>query len=467
MLNVLIIVATIAILIFFNALYVAGEFATVASRKTRISQMAGEGNALAKMLLPIMENGKELDRYVAACQIGITVSSLLLGAFGQNTLASLLTPALTNLSPTYGPISAEALATFIILFFITTLQVVMGELLPKSIAIQYPERVALLLTVPMRISLVVFAPLIWFFNGSGNILLRLMGQHHHEGHGQLHSKQEIEILVTESHEGGLLDAEERQMLRNAFRLRDLTARQVMVHRTRIVAASADSSLAALLQLSVRTGKSRIPIYRENIDNILGFVHVKDVFRLQLNGREDVQSVMREVVQVPESLPSLDVWERLRDARQYLGIVFDEFGGTSGLVTLEDLIEEIFGELQDESDNEKQLMYIGKHGRRRLRGDLLVADVNEYFNLALPDEADSLSGLVLSELGRPAVVGDEIVIGETTLRVEVMEDTAVDEISLDNPHLAEESLFFREWENVEELASTPITTTELEEDNHVA
>ncbi|MCB0037056.1 MAG: HlyC/CorC family transporter [Anaerolineales bacterium] len=446
MLNFVLITTAIVVLIFFNALYVAAEFATVASRKTLISQLAGDGNPMAKLLLPIMENSRSLDRYVAACQIGITISSLVLGAYGQNVLASLLVPPLEVVAGRIGVISGEALATFIILFFITTLQVVLGELLPKSIAIQYPERMALLLTIPMRASLAFFAPLIWLFNGSGNILLRLLGQEHHEGHGHVHSKQEIMILVTESHEGGLLDDEERQMLRNAFHLRDLTARLVMKHRTQIIAAPAASTLDELLQLSTETGKSRIPLYEEDIDNIVGFVHVKDVFRLKIKGQDNLNEIMRSVVHVPESLPASAVWSTLKTESQYMAIVFDEFGGTAGLITLEDLIEEIFGELLDESDNERQIMYIGKHGRRRLRGDQLVADVNEYFELSLPeDAADTLGGLVLSQLGHPAKLGDQVTIKEVTIRVEEMDDLTITEVSIDSPLLAETNFQVHEWE----------------------
>lgn len=445
MLNFLVILATIVVLIFFNALYVAAEFATVASRKTRIRQLAGDGNTMAKLLLPIMENSKSLDRYVAACQIGITISSLLLGAYGQNVLAELLTSPLENLLGEAGAISAETLSAFIILFLITTLQVVLGELLPKSIAIQYPEQMALLLAIPMRISLVVLAPLIALFNGSGNILLRLMGQEHHEGHGHVHSKQEIMILVTESHEGGLLDDEERQMLRNAFRLRDLTARLVMKHRTQIVAAPADSTLDELLDLSTISGKSRIPLYTDNIDNIVGFVHVKEIFRLKLKGQNDLTSIQREIVHVPESLPASDVWEKLKEAKQYMAIVFDEFGGTAGLITLEDLIEEIFGELLDESDNERKITYIGKYGRRRLRADQLIVDVNEYFELQLPKEVDTLAGLVMSQLGHPASVGDEVEVEGVKVRVEEMNEMTITEVSLDSPALTDSAVRVHEWE----------------------
>ncbi len=438
---VIVSIAVIASMTFFTALYVAGEFATVASRKTRVSQMVATGNPLARQLLVYLEDRDALDRYVAACQLGITLSSLLLGAYGQNVLADYLVEPITRLSEYFGERGwqalaipetlAESIAAAIVLILLTMLLVIVGELLPKSVAIQYPERLAMAVVWPIRWSIFIFRPLIWLFNGSGNLILRLLGAQHEDAHGHAHSPAEIEILVTESHEGGLLDSEERQMLRNAFRMRELTAREVMAHRTRIVAAPVESTVLSLLTLANEVGHSRIPMYRENVDEIIGFVHVKDLFRLYVNQEENLATILRDVVYVPEAMPVADLWERLQTQRQYMAVVFDEYGGTAGLVTLEDLIEEIFGEVQDEFDDETALMTIDQEGHRvRLRGDLLISDVNEYLNLNLPaDEAVTLSGLVLSALGRVPEVGDLTSFVGTEIRVEAMEDQAVSEVSL--------------------------------------
>ncbi|NHZ71952.1 MAG: DUF21 domain-containing protein [Aquificales bacterium] len=439
--TIIFITAAVALMIFFNALYVGAEFATVSSHRTRISQMAANGNKMAALLLPIMEKPVSLDNYVAACQIGITISSLVLGAFGQNVIADYLIEPLA-----YFGVSAavsQTIATITVLIFITILQVIMGELFPKSVAIQYPENVALALVVPMRISLVLFMPLIWLFNGSGSLVLRLLGRKPHEGM-QVHSPEEIELLVTESHEKGLLDDEERQMLRNAFRLRDLTARQVMVHRTRLISAPATSSIEDVINLAIAEGYSRIPLCGESIDDVVGFVHVKDLFRRYVNGRSDMESAIRDVIYVPETMPVLDVWQKLNEGGNYLAIVFDEYGGTAGIITFEDLIEEIFGELQDEFDDEMALIARDQEGRVYLRGDLLVSDVNEYLELSLPDEADTLSGLIFSELGRSPNAGDEVVFGDIQIRVEAMADLGVSEVSLQLPS-TEEVAPFSEWE----------------------
>ncbi|MFN2189847.1 MAG: hemolysin family protein, partial [Candidatus Promineifilaceae bacterium] len=401
------IIAVLSLLIFINALFVAAEFATVSSRRTRLSQIASSGNRFARMLIPIVEDSQMLDKYVAACQLGITGSSLVLGSFGQNFIASRLVVPISDLIDAVLPwlqdvgistsSTSSALATTIavtgVLLVLTLLQVIMGELFPKSIAIQYPERLALLTVVPVKWSLFLLRPFIWIFNGSGNLVLKLLGIDTGAEKGRIHSPEEIEILVSESHEGGLLDDEERQMLRNTFRLRDLTARQVMAHRTRIIAAPVGSTVKEILNIALEAGHTRIPLYQETLDTIIGFVHIKDLFRLHVEGKENLAEILREVLRVPESIPVVDVWETLNRQRQYMAIVFDEFGGTAGLITFEDLIEEIFGELQDEFDDEGALVSIDDQGLVHLRGDLLVSDVNEYLSLQLPDTADTLSGLV--------------------------------------------------------------------------
>jgi len=456
--SVIFIFAVLTLLILLNALYVAGEFSAVSSRRTRVNQIAGSGNRFAKMLLPIVEDSKSLDRYVAACQLAITATSLVIGSFGQNAIAmrlvdplatflEWLAPQLGGLGITSGAV-ANAIATTIavagVLLLLTLLQVVFGELLPKSVAVQFPERTAITTVVPIRWTVFLFRPLIWFFNGSGNLILRLLGVDIHATQGRVHSPEEIEILVTESHEGGLLDDEERQLLRNAFRLRDLTARQVMVHRTKIEAATVGSSVVELMNQVLAVGHTRIPLYQDSIDNIMGFVHIKDLFRLYIAGTENLAEILREVVHVPETLPVVEVWETLSKKRQYMAIVFDEFGGTAGLITFEDLIEEVFGELQDEFDDESALISLDSEGRMYLRGDLLVSDINEYLRLNLPDSADTLGGLILSELGKPPKVGDELAIGDTIIRVESMIDLGVTEVSLQTVQ-TETSSHVGDWE----------------------
>ena len=437
--NIIIIIAVVALMIFFNGLYVAAEFATVSSRRTLISQLAASGHKAATRLLPVLESPTALDAYIVACQIGITISTLVLGIYGQIVIAGALIEPLNSIVD--NPMVAELLALVIVLASLTMLLALLGELFPKSVAIQYPEEVALSLSLPMSLTLIVLRPLVWLFNGSGRLLLRLLGQEM-KGPIQAQSPEKIELLVSESHEQGLLDDEERQMLRNAFRLRELHARQVMVHRTRIVAAPADSSIEEVINLSLAEGFSRIPIFNESIDEISGFVHVKDLFRLYVTNEQEMAKVIRPVIYAPETMPVVDLWHRLNAGQYYLAVIFDEYGGTAGIITFEDLIEEIFGELQDEFDDEMALIARDQNGRIYLRADLLVTDVNEYLALNLPTEADTLSGLVFSELGRQPVEGEILNVSGINIRVEAMAGRGVSEVSLqltsftDVEHLSE-------------------------------
>ncbi|HRN69139.1 MAG TPA: hemolysin family protein [Promineifilum sp.] len=443
-------IAVIGLALFLAGLYVAAEFAIGAAHRTKIGQPAAQNDSRARMILRILEDNNRLNSYIAACQIGITIATLALGAFAQVYVAGLLAGPMAQLfagwiSPLAAARFGHALAVLGVLLLIGGMQVILGELFPKSVALQYPEAIALAVAWPMRLSLILFALPVWLFRATTRAILRLLGLKEEDFVGRARSVEEIEELVTTSHEGGLLDDNERRLLRNALRMRDLTARQVMVHRTRIASAPVDVTPLELMRMAIDAGFSRIPIHGDSIDDIVGFVHVKDVFRLYNEGVSDIRSVIRDVVYVPETLSINDVWDQLNRQNRYLAIVFDEFGGTAGLLTLEDVIEEIFGELQDEFDDEAAVIARDKEGRIYLRGDLLIADVNEYLDLDLPEEsADTLSGLVFSLLGRPPVVGDEVRSEDVLIRVETMEDLGVGEVSLLLPPGDEESPF-TEWD----------------------
>jgi len=429
----IIVIATLVFIIALNALFVAAEFSAIRARKTRLQEMADSGNTIAKILAPIKASGKALDNYIAACQLGITASSLVLGAYGQNTVAQLLTPSLTELGNLARPI-AESVSTTGVLLILTIVQVVAGELLPKAITVQRPEETALATVLPVRWAQILLKPFIWFFNGSGRLFLRLLGFKVENEHSHTHSPTEIELLMSDSHEGGLIGDKEQQMLRNTFRLRELTTRHIMVPRTQIVAASNQRSVLYVLQKAIEVGFTRIPIYQDSIDNIIGFVHVKDLFSQRLRKEENLKGILRDVIYVPETMPVFDVWQTLNKSRQYMAIVFDEYGGTAGMMTFEDLIEEIFGEVEDEFDEEIiALYYHDDNGRLHLRGDLLITDINEYLNLNLPeDELDTLGGLVFSLLGKLPKQGDTVEIDGLTICVEKVSSQRILELSFDLP-----------------------------------
>lgn len=425
----------IALMIFINAFYVSAEFSTVSARRTRVAQLAAEGNRLALLLQPILADPRRLDHYVATCQHGITASSLLLGFFGQSWLAGALQPLLVDRGGLQEAASASIAATGVLLF-LTALQVLLGELVPKSVGIRFPERLALLTVMPMRWSTFILNPLTLLFNGAAQLIVRLLRVQPIDGDARTHRPEEIEMLVAESAKGGLLDAEEKVMLLNILRLSGLVAHQVMIPRPRIEAAPADMDCSELLALIADSPYTRIPIYEGDTDHILGIVHLKDLFRVCLVEQDQeptVRDLLREVPFVPETLPVEELWSLLRADRQYMAIVFDEYGGTAGLVTLEDLIEEVFGEFQDEFDQEGPLISRGSAGETVLRADVLVTDVNEYLFLNLPtDRGNTVGGLVTSLLGCPAQVGDEVTIGALSLCVRQVDDLAVTRVSMTLP-----------------------------------
>lgn len=428
--NWVVIFTTITILIAFNSLYVAAEFATVSARRSRLAQMAEEGSRTARMLLPYVEDVHQLDMYVAACQIGITISSLVLGFYGQASLTTILTALMSDLG-SFSVAAAQPIAFIIVLALLTVLQVVLGELVPKNIGVQYPEWLATLTIIPMKWSLILFKPLIWLFNGSGRLILRIIGLSEATEQAHIHAPDEILMLVEESGAGGLLKEEERRLLENTLRLRELAVRQVMIPRTRMVAAPVDLPSDELLKLLAESPFSRLPLYSESVDKIVGLVHLKDLLCLHRHDHpQDVRQIMREVQFLFENTAVEEAFFRLQQQQYNVAIVLDEYGGTAGMVTLEDLIEEIFGELQDEFDVDIPAVQIQSDNRVVVRGDTLVADLNEWLDLYLSHaEVDTIGGLILNELGRIPEEMEEICIEGVIVRIDSMEGNGVKSVSL--------------------------------------
>lgn len=428
----LIILAVASLLIFVNSFYVAAEFSAVSSRRSRLAQLAEDGNRLAQALLPIIETPHDFDKYIATCQLGITISSLLLGFFSQSTVTEALLPLFTRFGAGVAEVAARSVVATAVLLFFTVLQVIFGELVPKNIGIQNPERLALATSAPTRGSMALFRPLIWLFNGSGLLLLKLLGLSTEAGHTHVHSPDEILMLVEESEASGLLDQEERRLLRNTLRLRGALVRQVMIPRTRILAAPVDRPCNELLTLLADSPFSRLPLYEGSLDNIVGVVHLKDLLCLQrLSGQSDVRAVMRPVLFMPETAPVADVFASLQRGRYYVAVVLDEFGGTAGLITLKDLIDEIFGEFQDEFDSLSPPFKLLPGNRLLARGDILVRELNAWLDLMLPTaEVDTLGGLVLSAFGHVPQPGDEVQIEGIHFRVERMDGKGVGAVSFE-------------------------------------
>jgi len=425
----LVVILTLTILILINAFYVTAEFATVSARRSKLSQLASEGNSLARFLLPIVRDPQRLDTYIAVCQIGITASSLVVGFYGQAQLTPVIAPLLIK----YTGLSSETIqviTTTAVLIFLTGLQVLLGELVPKSVAIQYPEKLAMFTAVPMRWSTILFKPLIWLFNGSGQLILRITGMTALAEPVHIHEPQEIMMLFEESSAGGLLDDVERRLLLNSLHLRQLAVRQVMIPRNRMLSAQVDLNRDELLKLLANSPYSRLPLFRDSIDDIVGIIHLKDLLCLQVQTEhQHVSEAMRPVLFVPETLPVDEVFSNLQNKRYHVAIVLDEYGGTSGIVTLEDLIEEIFGELQDEFDTDTTPpIQIFSDNIIQVRGDMLVSELNEIIDLHLPCiDIDTIGGLVLSTLGRVPQIGEKVDLGEINCIVEEMDGHGVTSI----------------------------------------
>lgn len=409
-----------------NALYVAAEFATVGARKSRVQEQAEAGSNSARKLLVILRDPARLDHYVAGCQIGITLSSLVAGAYGQAQLTPLLAPVL-------GPIGGQVAAIIIILAAVVILQVVLGELLPKTIALRYPERLAMATLLPMRISLVVFGPLIFVFNGTAFAIMRLLKLNVEHSHLHVHSPDELEGLFRESAAGGLIDADERDMLSSALSLDERVVREVMTPRTRVVKVGANETVESALKRVAPSAYSRFPVTGDTGDDLVGIVHLRALFAaFEKTPQALVSSIQREALIVADVLTVPRLWQMLRTEGRRSALVINEYGSFTGFVTLEDALEEVFGEVQDEFDDEEELVLdVGPD--LSVRGDVRLSMLADRHGLALPqDRADTLGGLVWEALGQLPVVGDRVELhaSNAELIVEAMDGHAVRRVRIE-------------------------------------
>lgn len=420
--SILIPLLLVAVMVAFNALYVAAEFATVGSRRSRVQEDAASGNSSATGLLSILEDPKRLDSYVAACQIGITLSSLVAGAYGQAALTPVLEDALGE--------GARAVAVLIVLVAITSLQVILGELLPKTAALRYPERLAMATLVPMRISQALFRPLVAVFNGSAFAIMRAFGLDADHSHAHVHSPEELEALYRASAAGGLIDTAERDMLAGVLNVEDRLVGEIMTPRRRLTTVKATDSVAEALAASAASAHTRFPVVGDG-DDIIGIVGVRDLYRSSRRApAAAVADVIRPILDVAEVAPVPALWRRLRESDEHCAMVVNEFGSVVGMVTLEDAVEEIFGELLDEFDREQEPIAVAD-GRVSVRGDVLVVVLADRFGLRRPDaDVDTVGGLVWHLLGRRPQVGDEVPVpgSDVVLRVDSMEQTSVLSVS---------------------------------------
>lgn len=419
----------VAILVLANGFFVAAEFALVSVRRTRVTELVSQGNSAASW---VQKAVNDPDRFIAATQLGITLASLGLGWIGEPALSHLIEPVVSLFPAAVQSGVSHGLSAALAFGVITFLHVVIGELAPKSIALQSPEQVSLVVARPIIWTEWIFKPAIWLLNGAGNGLLRLAGVRPAAGHELVHSVAELKMLVTASAEIGVVKVDEEEMLHAVFDFGDMLVRQVMVPRTEMVAVPAETTLESLKDIAVQNPYSKIPVYQDSLDHVIGVVHLKDVLRAMYGKRAGVKTardLMRETIFVPETARIGTLLKRFRTRQQHLAIVLDEYGGTAGVATLEDLLEEIVGEVSDPFDAEPEIQAMSD-GSSLIDGLSLIDEVNDHFglNLANPDY-DTIAGFVLGKLGRLAQVGDSIEVEGVTLRVEAMDGRRVARVSL--------------------------------------
>jgi CBS domain containing-hemolysin-like protein len=406
----------IVLLVLVNSFYVAAEFSSVSVRRSKIRQLADDGQRLASRLLPIVESPARLDQYIAACQIGITWSSLVLGAYGQ----AFVTPRVIPIVPGWlglSPEAAESLATTGVLVLMTTFQVVVGELIPKSVALQYPTKAALYTLPPMQASLVLYSWFLKILNGSGLAILRLLG-FSQVGHGHIHSPEEIELLIAESRKGGLLEPEEHERLHRALRLVSRPVRQLMIPRGHIVSVDVAAPSEDLVKLLKTSRYTRLPVREGAPDNIIGILHTKDVvaFLLEKARLPSVLEVMRPLVRIPETMTADRLLSLFRERRTHQAAVVDEYS-VVGLVTLGDLISELLGATSGEFRAGQPRPAHLPDGRVRLPGLMRIDEASQWIGVSIESPTDTLGGHVVHVLGRIPAAGERVTIGDAEVEVE--------------------------------------------------
>ena len=418
---------TVVALVAANAFFVAAEFALVSVRKTRIDQLAAEGNATAAKVKIALH---ELDRHIAAAQVGITVVSLILGAVGERTFHELFEPLLIQAGlPKEGQILAAGVVALALSYLVmTAMHVIIGEQLPKTIAIQKADMMAMLIVRPMMWFTWLCTPLVWILNLSVNFLLKILGMHAASGHAQVHSPEELDLLFEQSHDAGELTKTEFDILHRVVRFSDLSAREIMVPRVEMKALPLTMTRAELSAYVSGEPHTRVPVYHGSMDEIVGIAHLKDLLKFigpsspqEQDERVNLMPIVRDAPRVPETITIDRLLVDFKKQRQQMAIVIDEFGGTSGIVTMGDLLEQAFGDVHDEFDALEPEIQPLPDGAFLLHGRLLIEEVNEHFGTGFPtEEADRMAGLIQDILGRIAVEGDEIIVGQTKLRVEKVE-----------------------------------------------
>jgi CBS domain containing-hemolysin-like protein len=406
MMVALIPIAIVLLLVLANAVFVAAEFAIVGAPRASIENRAAHGSRLAARVTRILDDPRLQDRYIATTQIGISVASLGLGMYGEHALAEWIAVQLEPLN-TVRWLAVHAVASVTAVAILTYLHIVLGEMVPKALALQSAQSTALYVSPVINAIEVPIRPLVVSLNAAGNALLHLFGIERQEVEAErLHTSQELEYIIRESQEGGLLRGESGRILRELFEFGDLTAGQVMVPRVRLIGIPVGTEVDELRQIVKATPFTRYPIYVGDLDHIIGSIHIKRVLRHLIAGRRVTAEDARPLPHVPATTPLDEVLAAMRRHRAQMAVVMDEHGGTAGLVTIEDLFEEVVGEIEE--GRGRTPIVRDPSGRLLVRGTVRLKEAGDALGCSLEHpEVQTVSGLVLAQLGRPAAVGDVV------------------------------------------------------------
>jgi CBS domain containing-hemolysin-like protein len=425
---ILVPVGIVLLLVLANAIFVAAEFAIVGAPRASIDHQAAEGSRLAARVARILSEPRLQDRYIATTQIGISVASLGLGMYGEHGLSEWITQKLQpyDASPW---IAAHAMASVIAIAALTYLHIVLGEMVPKALALQSAASTVLYVSPLIRSLEVPIRPIVIALNATGNFLLRIIGIRRQEVDAErYHTSDELQFIIKESQEGGLLRGEAGRILRELFEFGDLSAGEIMVPRVRLVGIPAGIEVDELRQIVRTSPHTRYPVYVGDFDNVIGSVHIKALLRHFIANRPVTANDARPLPYVPETMALDALLGAMRRQRSQMAVVMDEQGGTAGIVTIEDLFEEVVGEI-DEGRGRLPIVKAAS-GRVLVRGTVRLKDAGDALGVTLEHEdVHSISGLVLALLGRPAVVGDVVTCGRARIEVNAVAGRGVAEATL--------------------------------------
>jgi len=392
-------------LVLLNGFFVAAEFAIVKVRGSQIEIKAKTGSRVANVAKHMTSH---LDGYLAATQLGITLASLGLGWVGEDVMSRLVLNIFSFFSFPISESLTTSLGHVLAFTIITVLHIVFGELAPKTLAIQRPVGTTMTIALPLQVFYVVFKPFIFVLNGFANIILKLFGISTANAHESLHSSEELQYLLDQGKESGAIDKAEHELIKNVFDFNERVVKNIMVPRTKISAVELTATQDELLETIISEGYSRIPVYDETIDKIVGIVHAKDILSLIVkHGQFNLKDILRKPLFVPESKKINDLMAEFKLKRIQIAVVLDEFGGTAGMVTLEDIVEELVGDIQDEYDEEKPLVEKVSDDEFIVTASATVYDVNEFLPHDLPEDEDydTVVGLLSEIFGKIPEVGE--------------------------------------------------------------